>query len=182
MLCLHYPQCKVDRSYSDFFNASKWHHFPFDATRLFFSFWAMTSSFLCSKMDSQPSVISPEDFSGDPSRKTSDGGLRCWDFKCKRKASWERGETKNCFSYSTSAPFSPPRSSAPHKHICWRRTDWKEQLRVLRVSLHCWWPYSAVESGEMSPRQRGPPTLNRLHVKHVNRNTNNYRHRHKAAV
>lgn len=68
----------------------------------------MTSSFLCSKMDSQPSATSPEDFSGDQSSKTSDGGLRCWDFKCKRKASWERGETKNRFSYSTSAPFPPP--------------------------------------------------------------------------
>lgn len=158
------------------FYASKWHQFSFRCNkRFFFSEQTTTSSFYCLKMDSQPSFTSLERIPQassptKPAMKDSDVG----DFKCKRKASWERGETKT-------VPAAQPRLVVPWTLVLHLdrstfvvgETGCTEQLPRFSASLvifQCRWVSRKVSQTEG------------LRVKDVNRKPTNTEHSHEAAL
>lgn len=122
-MCLHYPQCNSTwfTAHIQMFCASKWvslsiqqHHYPF--------VWKQISSLI------HQSIV------------FSSGEQDWWrDFKCKRKASWERGETKT-------VSVSPPRLYVLSFALCLDRNTFVVGEQALRsssrASLHRWLSYS----------------------------------------
>lgn len=128
--------------------------FPLDATRDFFFFWANDNIIILLFVNGFPAFIhqSGAHTSGQQSNETSDEGLWCRDFKCKRKASWERGETKT-------VPVTQPRLVVPWTLVLYldRSTFVVGEQAVRsssRGSLHRWSSFSADESVERSARRR----------------------------
>lgn len=127
--------------------------FPLDATRDFF-FWANDNIIILLFENGFPAFIhqSGAHTSGEQSNETSVEGLWCRDFKCKRKASWERGETKT-------VPVTQPRLVVPWTLVLYldRSTFVVGEQAVRsssRGSLHRWSSFSADESVERSARRR----------------------------